>query len=398
MEKKIIIMSKSSTTVGVILWVTQEHGRSVLSGVLEHFHEASGVDVLTIPADVEIHQPLLEGLDGLIISLDPHAIKRWLPSFKGPTVAVPRMGEVQGVATVTTDSTLVGQEAAEHFLAMRVDSVVLCADPHGGDIEACHEAFSNTAMEGGVQVLPSPSLKRRKGQGINEWLKTLPASTGIFAGGDLWARRLAQGAKELGLRIPEDLSILGLGNSPIMCRTGGIGLSSIAIPAESLGRRAAEVLEGLRKGHTPSNVTLKPTGTITRDSTEIVCVDDPLVAQVAQQIRKRFLEDPGTAKLAHEQGIARRTLDQRFRAEMGCSIHEEVVRCRLKWATGMLSDGKTDIKILANRMGMQLSNFSRFIRDHTGVSPREFRRQSLDGGEAPSIEQAPLEAPAHSEL
>ena len=99
----------------------------------------------------------------------------------------------------------------------------------------------------------------------------------------------------------------------------------------------------------------------------------------SREIRNRFLDDPGAGLLAQEQGIARRTLDQRFRAQMGCSVHDEMVRCGLKWATGMLADESTTIKQIAQRLGMQMSNFSRFIREHTGDSPRAYRQRCLRG-------------------
>lgn len=75
-----------------------------------------------------------------------------------------------------------------------------------------------------------------------------------------------------------------------------------------------------------------------------------------------------------------RTLDQRFRAQMGMSIHDEIVRCRLNWATGMLADDGIPVRSIADQLGMQLSNFSRFIREHTDHSPREYRQRCLQGG------------------
>ena len=56
---------------------------------------------------------------------------------------------------------------------------------------------------------------------------------------------------------------------------------------------------------------------ISRASTKLICIDDTLVAEVVRQIRSRFLENPGTAMLAHEQGIGRRALELRFRSKMG---------------------------------------------------------------------------------
>ena len=365
---------------GVVIWMSEEFGRRVLSGVLEHFRDATAAEVITIPADEHRRPAVLADVDGVIAVVNADMVQRWQAVTNVPMVAVTRLAEIPDVTTITANQVSVGQQAAEHFAALRLPSVVMCADSQEGDLDYCCQVFGETSEQCGMTVMPRPHLPDRTKATIKAWLATLPRPIGIFAGHDLWARRLAQCIEELGHRIPEDFAILGLGNAPITCRTGGIGLSSIALPAEAFGRQAGMTLAGIRAGRPLPGVSLPTTGVVARASTAIVCVDDPLVAEVAAQIRQRFFQAPGTAMLAHEQGIARRTLDQRFRAQMGCSIHEETTRCRLNWATGMLADAHTPIQSIAAKLGLQMSNFSRFIKIKTGYSPRDFRERCLHQG------------------
>ena len=45
----------------------------------------------------------------------------------------------------------------------------------------------------------------------------------------------------------------------------------------------------------------------------------------------------------------------------------------------MLADRNTPIVIIAQRLGMELSNFSRFIRKHLDCTPREYRESCSRG-------------------
>ena len=72
-------------------------------------------------------------------------------------------------------------------------------------------------------------------------LRAEPAPTAIVALNDRLAMGVYHAAAELGLRIPDDLSVLSFDNSDL-ARWLRPGLSSIALPHFDLGRRAVEVL------------------------------------------------------------------------------------------------------------------------------------------------------------
>lgn len=370
-------MSDQTGAVGVVLWTSQEFGRSVLSGVIEHYRGAQGVDVAAIPADGGLRCLSLAELDGLVVALNPKDATPWLERVTCPTVVVPRLAVMPEVVTVTCDQGSTGEQAARYFYAMRIGNVALCADTRECDPAECERTFHSKSQAYGMEVQPACLLQRDAVRRIDGWLARLPTPVGVFACDDLLARKITERAIRRGLRVPEDIAILGFGDSPITCRTGGITLSSVMLPSGRFGKRAAAALDAMRIGRRHPNVAIAPTGIVSRASTDTVNVEDPLVATVVRQIRSRFLDAPATTLLAHEQGIARRTLDARFRAHMGCTIHEEMTRCRIDWALIQLADESISIKQIAGRLGVQLSNFSRLVRLHTGMSPRQYRDRLL---------------------
>ena len=91
--------------------------------------------------------------------------------------------------------------------------------------------------------------------------------TAVFAANDISAIRTIEVARELGLRVPEDLSVVGFDNVPesVLCRPS---LTTIAQPLHDIGATALRMLVELLAGRepTPSHVRL-PTQIVRRDST-----------------------------------------------------------------------------------------------------------------------------------
>lgn len=65
--------------------------------------------------------------------------------------------------------------------------------------------------------------------------------TAIFAGNDEMALGVSKAATEAGLRIPEDLSLVGFDDNPI-AKVMPVPLTTILQPGETMGEKACEVL------------------------------------------------------------------------------------------------------------------------------------------------------------
>jgi LacI family transcriptional regulator len=74
-----------------------------------------------------------------------------------------------------------------------------------------------------------------------ELLARAERPTAIFAGNDEMATGVYSAAHELGLRIPEDVSVIGFDDAPIATRIWP-AMTSVRLPVREMGRTAAEGL------------------------------------------------------------------------------------------------------------------------------------------------------------
>lgn len=78
--------------------------------------------------------------------------------------------------------------------------------------------------------------------------------TAVFAGNDLQALGLYEAARELGLRIPEDLSVVGFDDLPV-ARWVGPPLTTVRQPLTEMAEAAAKLVLDLGRGEDPVAAT-----------------------------------------------------------------------------------------------------------------------------------------------
>ena len=83
-----------------------------------------------------------------------------------------------------------------------------------------------------------------------ELLRCPDRPTAVFAGNDLQALGLYEAARELGLRIPEDLSVVGFDDLPV-ARWVGPPLTTVRQPLMEMAEAAAQLVVGLARGEEP---------------------------------------------------------------------------------------------------------------------------------------------------
>lgn len=118
------------------------------------------------------------------------------------------------------------------------------------------EAMSQAGLCGRIIRLPPIEADRRGA--INGFLSSNDRPRAVFVWSDLDAVPLINAARMSGVRVPEDLAIIGYDNSPV-ARLPLIGLSSVDQNAEQLGRIAVSMLlERLEGRSAPRHVLIEP--------------------------------------------------------------------------------------------------------------------------------------------
>lgn len=210
---------------------------------------------------------------------------------------------------------------------------------------------------------------------LQSWLQGLTPPCGVLAGSDRIARQLVGAARLLQLRVPDDLAVIGIGNSRIESVLAGIGLSSFDLQARAIGRAAAETLRAVMKSPRKSRPDPAPLSArlIERESSLRVKSG---VARALAFIHAHFAEPIQVSDLARAAGMSRRALELACREEHAASPMELLVRVRQREAERLLRVGTLPIGQIGAQCGYpELERFSAAFKRWTGQSPRAFRQK-----------------------
>ncbi len=211
------------------------------------------------------------------------------------------------------------------------------------------------------------------------WLEPLPRRTGLMACNDYFARQLLGAAEALGRKVPEDLAILGVNDNPVECELSRVPLSSVTVSPERLGWEACRLLKAQWEGglHDPGEtVRVAPVGVATRASTDVFAVDDAPIRRALHELHAHQGRDVGVDALVKRSGLSRRRFEVRFRAAVGRSPYEEILRLRVGRARELLAQTDLKVEAIAHQCGFHEAKvFHHHFRKLTGCTPATFRQR-----------------------
>lgn len=192
------------------------------------------------------HQKLFGVILTPSISEDDELIGR-LRQIECPYVRIAAVSLDTPENMIETHDYVGAAEAARHIASL---GHMRIAHIHGPDsfLSAAERlrGFRVGLAEFGLRIDPSYLLKGgytfESGMKCGEQLLAMPdRPTAVFAGNDEMAVGVYQAARRAGLRIPEDLSIVGFDDSPIATRIWPT-LTTVRLPIVHMGRIAAQLL------------------------------------------------------------------------------------------------------------------------------------------------------------
>ena len=166
-----------------------------------------------------------------------------------PVVLLDRAGDESGFCSVSVDDVEGGRLAVDHLLQLGHESIALVGRP--GRLQQVRDrrlgAEIARAQAGGAArllTISTPALDAVSGTGAADDIVAMSDDerpTAVFAANDLLAIGLLQGFVTHGLRVPEDIAIIGYDDISFAA-SAAVPLSSVRQPRADLGRRAAELL------------------------------------------------------------------------------------------------------------------------------------------------------------
>jgi LacI family transcriptional regulator len=283
--------------------------------------------------------------DGALIRVVSPAIAREAKKLKFPLVNFSSWLASPQMPTVRCDNVMMGRLAAEHLLQKGFRRFGVVLSKGGWFIHPRHQSFLETIERAGFGAHASTfhlrshpadadDLKR-----FGEWVRGLPTPAGLFlTNDDPDAPALMDACRAAGKKIPQDIAVITSHGHPQICHACQPPLTYVDQNEEGVALEAAKFLDRLMSGeaNAAQTIIVPSGGVVALGSTDTVAVEDREVAHAVEFIRAHIAEPINIKDVAQHFSIARRTLERRFRAAMGISLHDFQTRERIERAQDLL--------------------------------------------------------------
>jgi LacI family transcriptional regulator len=214
---------------------------------------------------------------------------------------------------------------------------------------------------------------------LTGWVRQLRKPIGLMACSDHHAQRILDACQRANLVVPEELAVIGVDNDEETCRLSDPPLTSVILNSERVGFEGARLLDKLMRGREKPDKTspllVPPIGIVTRRSTEVSAINDPLIANAARAIREKACHGLTVDALLRQFGISRSIFYQRFQDSLGRSPHYEILRVQLDRVKGLLTQTSLPLKKIAEMTGFNNPNYLNVaFKREIGLTPGEYRR------------------------
>ncbi len=269
------LSTRSTRTIGVVL--PDLHGEffsEVIRGIdlaaRQHgYHlllSGSHSDREEMRAVVQAVRGLVDGLIVMSPDLEPSALLADLP----PGVDVVMLNSrVEGRTSITVDNAGGARDVVRHLHSNGHKQIAFIAGPpHNADAEQRRRGFRTETRAAGIEAVEIPGFfTEESGHVAGQRILALrPRPTAVFAANDSMAIGALSAFREAGLRVPEDIALVGFDDIPI-ARFLTPQLTTVRVEIAELGRRAvAHVVGALESGDGAKKREVIKTTLVVRES------------------------------------------------------------------------------------------------------------------------------------
>jgi len=380
-------------SVALLIETSNSYARGILAGIAAYVRH-HGDWLIDLPEQERGGSPpgwLADWKgDGIIARIETDEIAAALRKSKLPVVDVSAARHLKDIPWVETDDRAIARLACEHLLDRGFRHLAYFGDAEFNWSRLRKVHFEQAAFQAGCQCSVHESASRRDAayswdrekRLLKGWLHGLPRPVGIMACYDIQAQKLLEACRELDISVPEEVAVLGVDNDPLLCELASPPLSSVICNTHRTGVEAASLLDRMMSGDAVGSraVLVEPLGIQTRQSTDILAIDDSDVAAALRFIRENAFTGIHVRDVLREVPLSRRVLENRFRRTLGRTPHQEIHRLRIQRVKQLLTETDLSLSEIALRSGFRHDEYlSVAFKKAVGVPPRDYRRAERRG-------------------
>jgi LacI family transcriptional regulator len=328
-------------------------------------------------------------IDGIILHANSFEELKWVNKWRIPAVNIgENLNFSCQIPRLALNNRRIGQLAAEHLIGLGLKNLAYHGIQGRWYSDERLLGFKRTASEANLEIrnhlLPHmirDALWNERFEPIKRWLKTLPLPTGLFAVHDYRALIILSCCREIGLRVPEDVAVIGSDNNLMVCEFTTPTLTSVCINAYRMGYESGRLLDRMMHKETPPTepVLIDPSEVMPRASTDVFHSDDSAVRGAIQFMQQNYSKSFTMDAVADAVHVSRRLLEMRFRAERKTSPAMFLVNLRLQKAKIMLAATPNKAtEQIARACGFgTTTNLRAAFRRVLNTTPNSFTRDSI---------------------
>ncbi len=383
--------------VALLVESSRAYGRGLLHGIAEYVRLHGPWSIYMAERGLGDAPPAwLAGWqgDGVIARIENREMARAIAALGLPTVDLRGLLSGLDLPLISTDDRAVAYMAVDHFLERGFRNFAFCGFASADYSENRSRAFAERVEDAGYEChVYQPSRKPQPAANgfetialeqsglvaeteVARWVEALPKPVGLMACNDIRGQQVLNACRDVGLAVPEEVAVLGVDNDDVLCDLSDPTLSSIVPDTRGIGAQAAALLERMMNGEpAPAEPTLiPPLGVVTRLSTDVLAIEDRLLARAVRFIREHACEGITVEDVLTHVPLSRSVLERRFARLFGHTPKAEILRARLDRIKQLLAETEMPLKQIAIKVGFEHPEYLNVIfKERTGQTPGQYR-------------------------
>ena len=379
--------------VALLIETTRSYGRNVLRGIGD-YASVHGPWIFHLPSEMPVKGiPAAEEWDGDGIIAQPRQDMPFVQELATsgiPVVSLSGPPGTGGLPAVRANQDAVAELAMNHFRERGFTRFAYCGSPRERLWPPTGEIFRKLAESSGYtcdvyQAAYEKEARTLRIGDMAKWLRPLPKPVALLARDDLRAREVLDACQLASLHVPEEIAVLGVNDDELICEMANPPLSSVMHNARRIGYEAAAMLHRLMVGKKViADIVIDPLGVKTRQSTDLLAIEDPEVAKAVRFIREHACEGIRVDDVLDQVALSRRALEKRFRSAVGRPPHMEIRRAQLERVKELLVGSDYKLEKIAEITGFSSAQYlAGLFRRMMHMTPGAWRQAGRAGAAPP---------------
>ena len=380
--------------IAVQVETNRAHGRSMLEGIADYALTHSDWRLEAVEPSLLVDSANLRRYDGFIVRVMDDRTADALVKSRKPAIDTYGRVDSSPIPFIRLDDAAIAKFADGCFAEHRYTRCAFCGFRGLRFSEARGKAFAEAVRarggtceiyDGGAARLKETAVRNERldashdDAALRRWIRGLQKPVAVFCCNDLRAFQLLKACADANISVPSDVAVLGVDNDKVLCTFTNPPLSSIDTNPFVLGQTAAQMLDGLLetpKREPPPTTLHKPHLVVERVSTESYPMKTPWLSDALVYIRRHLGEGISADDVIARLGYSHTTVGKAFRAELGLSIQQEIIRQRRERACRLLRETNRTAADIATECGYPSAQyFAHIFAEHFGTTPDVWRKR-----------------------